>query len=104
MGTISDGKYKELTGKEEFTEEEYAKLRKESPDIELYYKFQKEAEEGIKLLEQLKCRKSEIANRLSVIGIILEEPAIGIPEIERKIALQTEEANLRAELTYINSK
>lgn len=104
MGTITDGKYKSITGKEEFSEEEYVKLRKDYPDVELQFKCDKEAENKIKLLEQLERRKTEIANRLSYIGIVLEEIPIGIMEVERKLALQTEETNLRAELLWINSQ
>lgn len=104
MGTITDGKYKSLTGKEEYTEEEYAQLRIDYPEIEQQFKCEKEAEDKIKLVEQMKRRKAEIANRLSYIGVILEEVPLGITEMERKLTLQGEEANLRAELAYINIK
>lgn len=55
MGTIIDPKYKEITGKTEFTEEEYAKLRREHPEIEeKYAKERKIIEEELREIDDEK--------------------------------------------------
>ena len=104
MGKIIDGKYKKIAGKEEFTEGEYTKLRKEHPEIELKFADARTLIEYTQFISQMKARKTVIAARLSDIGIILQETPIGITEVERKLTLQAEETNLRAELAYINNK
>ncbi|MDI6810611.1 MAG: hypothetical protein QMD80_02885 [archaeon] len=54
MGTIIDPKYKEITGKTEFTEE-YTKLRREHPEIEeKYAKESKITEEGLRHIDDEK--------------------------------------------------
>ena len=104
MGTIIDGKYKILTGEDEYTEEEYAKLKKEHPEIEYAFKTDKESQDALREIAQLKRMKAEITSRLSYLEVILVESSIGITEIERKLALQAEDTNLRAELAYVNTK
>ncbi|MBA7529879.1 hypothetical protein ES705_22078 [subsurface metagenome] len=55
MGTIIDPKYKEITGKTEFTEAEYAKLRREHPEIEeKYAKERKIIEEELREIDDEK--------------------------------------------------